>query len=278
MANLRILSDNAVDRALSVAASNTVAALPASNMQTDYKTEVWRTLSGSQSTITLTWPSSELVNCVIFAFSNLSPTATAFVRCYAENDATITSTILSQTLAPSTNFGDVGWGTAPIGSNAANYGGGAYGTIWFPSPRTVKKLSILITDLDNTSGYMEAGRLIVGNYWSPTYNAEAGATLGIVDTSKNERADSGELRTDRGTIHKTLSFEMNYLTNADRNQMYGIMRNGIYKPMFVCLTPESVDDTMGEQIHQLYGKMTRTSALKYQLLGQFSTSLELEEI
>lgn len=278
MANMRIIADNAFDRAATVTANITVPSLPVTNMQTDYKSEVWRTTGTGTVILTVTFNNAEIVSGIVMAFSNLSPAATVFTRFYNEAaDTTIAFQTPSTSFAPATNLNGISWGAGPIGANAYNVGGGVYATQWM-APQTCKKVSIVIQDATNPAGYLEASRLIIGNYWSPTYTAEAGASLGVIDTSKNERTDAGDLRTDRGTIHKTLSLDLNYLTNTDRNAFFSVMRNGINKPMFVTLVPESGDDTAGEQIYSVYGKMSRSSALKYQLLNMTSTSLEIEEI
>lgn len=276
--NLRVVFDNAADRALTLTATNTAATLPVTNLLTDYKSEVWRSTAASVPIITLTWGQSELVSCFILAFSNLSPSATFLVRCYTEStDGTAFYTAPLKTVVPGAPLGDVAWGAGPLGVNAFSYGGGVYAAIWFP-PQSVKKVSVVITDSSNPAGYIEAARVIVGNYWSPAYTAEAGASLGVIDTSKNERTDAGDLRSDRGTIHKTLNLDLNYLTNTDRNFFLGLMRSGTYKPMYLSLLPDSTDDQQGEQAYSVYGKMSRSTSLKYQLLNQFSTSLEIEEV
>lgn len=278
MANMRVVFDNAADRSLTLTATNSAGSLLPANMLTDFKSEVWRSSSlPSSLIITITWANAELINAAVLAFTNISPSATIRFRGYTE--ATDGIAVFDSLTSPlsGVNLSDLVWGGQPLGVNAYNYGGGSYAAMYGPGG-VYKKVTLIISDTTNPAGFIEVGRLIIGNYWSPTYTAEAGATLGVIDTSKNERTDAGDLRTDRGTIHKTLNLDLNYLTNSDRNVFLGLMRNGIYRPMFISLTPESTDDQQGEQAFQLYGKMSRPTSLKYQLLNQFSTSLELEEI
>jgi hypothetical protein len=179
--------------------------------------------------------------------------------------------------APASDFDAFGWGTEPLGVNAYAYGGGAYGVMWV-TPGTYQKVIIDITDTSNPLGYVEASRLVVGGYWSPTYTAEAGASVTVQDNSKHERTDAGDLRTDRGTIHKVINFDLNFLTTADRNSLWSVLRNnGMHTPVYVSLIPES-DDEIGEQIYQVYGKISKNGSIKYALLNQSTSQLEIEEM
>jgi hypothetical protein len=276
MANsLRVVYDNAADRA-TITASTTAGSLVPANMQTDYKSEVWRA-TGVTATLTITWTTGELVGMVAFPFSNLTATASLRVRGYG--NATDTTPLIDVTgmAAAGADFTSFYWGVDPLGANAYSYGGGAYGSLWFPI-NTYQKIVIDITDSPQ-SGYIECSRLVCGRYWTPTYTAEAGATISIIDNSKQERTDAGDLRVDRGTVHKVLNFDLNFLTQLDRNSLWNILRgNGLFKSVYVSLIPESTDDTIGEQIFQVYGKLSKSASIKYQLLNQFSTQLEIEEI
>lgn len=276
MANLRVVYDNAADRASSVVASTTAGALTTANLKSDYKSEVWRSTAAS-ATLTIQWATAELAGMLALPFCNLTSTATFRVRCYAVATDPTPAVDKTATACPGAQFDSFFWGSEPLGVNAYSYGGASYGCIWFPVG-TYQKIVLDITD-SSLSGYVEASRLVIGTYWSPTYTAEAGASINIVDNSKQERTDAGDLRTDRGTVSKSLSFDLNFLTQADRNSLFNILRgNGMYKPVYVSLIPESTDDQVGEQIFQVYGKLSKSGALKYNLWNQFATQLEIEEI
>jgi hypothetical protein len=149
--------------------------------------------------------------------------------------------------------------------------------MWLPNIFSVAKLVIDITDGSNPLGYVEASRAVCGTYWEPTYNAEYGVSVGMTDTSKQERTDAGDLRTDRGTIHKTMDFDLQVMPKEDRNFLYNILRgNGMYKPLFISMTPADAD-SVGEQVFQVYGKLSKAAAIKYVSFNMFSTSLEIEE-
>lgn len=86
MANLRIVTDNAVGRAASLVASSTAGALAVSNLQVDRKSSVWRAASTAAGLV-LRWDDPEEIGAVALPFCNLSPTATMRVRSSVEATA-----------------------------------------------------------------------------------------------------------------------------------------------------------------------------------------------
>ncbi len=225
MANLRIVNDNAANSS-TISASSTAGSLAASNLLTDVKAEVWRS-TGTSASLTLTWTNTKAIACVALPFSNLSATATMNVKVYTNaadgSPASQTGAVLCSAGATSTN----------PGVNQLAFGGGTYACVWF-SPRSCKKVVIDIVDTGNSLGYIEAARVVVGNYWTPEFNAEYDAQIGFEDRSISTRTDAGDLYTERGTMNKTLSFDMQFLSTTDRNQVWNIMRsNGTFSPVFV---------------------------------------------
>jgi len=86
MSNMRIVYDNAADRA-TVTASSTAGALVVANLLTDRKSDVWRA-TGPAASIYAAWPAAETIQAVALPFCNLSPTATMRVRVTNEPPAT----------------------------------------------------------------------------------------------------------------------------------------------------------------------------------------------
>jgi hypothetical protein len=168
----------------------------------------------------------------------------------------------------------VGTGVVPAGVNSYAYAGASYATAWL-AQTSVKKIVIDLVDTANT--YVEAARVVVGAYWTPVNNAEYGIQLTMVDTSRHERSDAGDLRTERGYMNKKINLDLSVMPAEDRNVIWSIARNGMSKPMFLSLTPE-ISDATEEQTYTLYGKLTQQSNIRYQFANQFDTSIELEEI
>jgi hypothetical protein len=279
--NLRIVTDNAADRA-TIAASTTAGSLTTANLKTDIKSEVWRA-TGTSATLTLTWTNAETVGCVVCAFANFTSLATMRARGYANvADVVGTATTLFDTAAiqccPPTPLGLWDWGNVPLGVNAYAFGGFVYGVVW-PTAANIRKLVIDIADSTNSNGYVEVGRIVCGPYWSPAINAEYGAQAVPIDSSTHQRTDAGDLFTNRGFRSKALSFDMGSMTAADRIRVWDIfVTNGKTRPLFLSLSPQNNDDPTLEQQNQVYGKLNDTSAVAFKTLGVFATKIDIEEV
>lgn len=277
--NLRVIYDNATDRS-TITASSTAGVLVASNMKDESKTSVWRSTSTS-ATITMTWPTLEIMSGVILPFCNLTQTATIRLRGYSDIGGTVlifdTGAVLA---APNISFGILNWGTTQLGVNTYAYGGGTYGRCWVPlhSIGAVQNLRIDIVDTTNPQGYIECSRIVCGAYWSPVYNAGYGMSVTYADNSVNERSDAGDYITTIGTRHKVIPVDMSNMLATDRTKFISLIRgNGKSKPIFLSIFPNDVD-TEKEQTYQIYGKMSQISAIAFSNPLLYTSQLDIEEI
>lgn len=276
MPNLRALFDNAADRA-TLTASTEAPNLPAANLKTNLKGQVWRS-TASSATLTLTWPIAESLRCVALPFSNLTSTATIRVQGYALPTDTITNLDTGTKLAaPYQPLGLWDWGNIPLGVNAYAYGGHAYGVIYFPIVN-VRKIVITITDTNTVQGYIEAGRLVAGNYWEAQRNADWGAAWQMDDRSRHERTHGGDLMTEIGARNRKLSFTLGSMSEGDRAQFVAYMAGfGMAAPIFLSIFPEASDPTL-EQTFMLFGKLSQTSQMQAQYFDLYAAPIEIEEI
>jgi len=277
MANLRIVHNNVADNYLSLTASSEAGTLVATNLVADLKSKVWRGATLSE-TLTVTWATTQTIRMVALPFCNLSATATIRVQLYTNvGDATPildTGAVLSNAY---TVFDQIGWGAAPPGVNSFYYGGGTYATVWF-ALQSVTKAVISIVDTGSANAYVEASRLVIGDYWTPLLNFDHGAKLELVDNSKHQRTESGDLVSSRGIRYKKLTMQFSYMQAADRTQMLAIIQaNGKHTPMFLSMFPESTD-LQEAQMYQIYGKQPTLSGLRRVRSGRDTGSLVLEEL
>ena len=282
MSNMRILYNNVADKA-TLTASSTAGSLGVAALLTDIKSDVWRATSGVAQ-ITATWSLAQVVGVVVLPFCNLSGGATIRVRGYtlATDALPLLDTGYTQaaTTIPLDTTDTWSWGLDPLGVNAYTYGSGYGSRTYAVSWVTVGAYEKLVIDIDDTynpAGYVEVSRLVAGYYYEASINPQHGVDVGIADTSKHERSDAGDLITNRGTTHKTLSLNLSVMPVADRNIVWRLLRNGVSKPFFLSLVPNATD-AMEEQVFQIYGKLSRQGAIKYQFVNQYNTTLEVEEI
>jgi len=276
MANkLRIVSNNAADRA-TLSATTTAGSLVVANLQNDYKSDVYRSTATS-ATITATWSATETIGMVALPFCNLTSTATIRVKLYT-NTADVspvydTGALNAGASVPTTAYD---WGNTPLGVNSYSYVGAAYARLWF-TQTPCKKMEVIISDASNTSGYIEAGRLVCGAYFTPTMDAELDVSWETIDTSISERSEASDLISSLGVRSRKMSFSLQNMTPADRLAIINIFKsNSTTRPLFVSLFPDDADVDQ-ERLYQIYGKMSKTNAVTIAYWNAYATTIEIEE-
>lgn len=275
MPNLRIVYDNKADFPSSISASSTSGNLYISNTQTEYKTQIHRSI-GSSVTYTLTWETGITVGCVGLPATNLTPDSTVQVKLYSTTTATTLVADSGQLLAaPGLDLEMWDW-AAPLNVNTFSYGGLAKTTVWFDNQvENVKRCEIILNDTGpQSAGYIDCAKIIVGSFWSPEFNLEAGFEMGIVDTSNISRTDSGSLVADRGILHEFIRFDFSLLPEANRAQLTNILRKiGTSKNFLVSLLPNN-ENSSAEQDFIIYGKRTNNS-FSNRVYSYYGHSMEL---
>lgn len=273
--NLRIVYDNIISQASSLAATSSNSAYPVANLQSPSKTKVWRSTSTTAQTLTINWTTDQNISCVILPYTNLSSAATITIKLYNASSLIYTSsTTTAVTAVLSSPY------KPAIASGVYRYSFGINNCArkYFTQTAGVRKLEIILTDASNSDGYIEAATAITGTYWSPTYNTSFGVQIGVEDSSTTSRTQAGNLVTDIGTSNKTLQFELNYLTDTDRDYLFSIINSiGKKAPIYVSLFPEDTDPKK-EQTYQIYGKLRDMPTLTHPMYTVYSSSISIEEI
>lgn len=279
MPNLRILYENQLDAAdASLSASTSASSLVANNLRSDLKTKIHRSINKTV-TYTMTWLNPRLFNMAALMFTNLSSTATMRARLYTE--ATDLEPIYdtgAKLACASQPLGMWAWGSHPLGVNAFRFGGASHGRIYF-TDTMAKKLVLDVDDELGATSYIEASRLLCGQYWSPETNADYGME-GIYEfNTEHELSDAGDLRTERRPIRRGLAINLNWLKESgDQLMLHEIlMSNAMVRPIFISLFPESTDPAL-EQRHQMYCKLDGDTRMSHPSYGVFAVPMNLREI
>ena len=284
MPNLRIIHDNAADRAVLTAGSQAGALGPA-NLQLDRKSAVLRATGLTQS-ITATWPTEEAIACVALIFTNMTSSARMRVRGYERLDGSAPAIDTGWMMpCPEAPLESYPFGELPLGWNAYQWGGtntwarggGADAVAWF-APTFVRQLVIEVHCPDLREGYIEISRLVTGNYWSPENNAEYGASLQMQDTTEVYRTAAGTAKTAVGVSSEKLSINLGHLASDDRARLMRILREcGPVRPLLFSLFPENPDPLL-EQDHMLYGRVANLDAVSTPYYETYSAPLQIEGI
>jgi len=170
------------------------------------------------------------------------------------------------------------WGTVPLGANSYSYGGGTTARVWLNTTVSCKRVEVGFYDINNTSPYVEIGRLVIGSFWEGAKNVDYGATVTPVETGKHFRNDAGDLMTDIGTRHRRVTISLSKLSPAERNTLWRILwGNGMTKPLFFSLYPNDTDTSL-EQTNQCWCKLVTMPAMSTPSFLMYAAALELEEI
>jgi len=167
-----------------------------------------------------------------------------------------------------------GW-TAAQSASAYAYGGGAYARAWFPET-LFRAFAIDLVDTNNAQGYIEASKLVIGQYWAPTYNPTSGSATDV-DSTTHYRTDAGDLMSRASTVHKKVSIELQYMPAEDRATLANILGGSRARPVFFSLFPGHADLAL-ERDHTLIGKRMSDSEIAVQMAIRYGTKLDVESI
>lgn len=272
MSALRLIHDNAADRA-TIVASSTAGSLGVQYLKTDRKAEVHRSV-GTSVTYTLTWLEPEAIGGVGLPATNLTNMGEARIEAFDADDNMLADTGW-RFAAPGLDMESWDWEGDELNGNAFPDGYMAKSALWLPQVVAASKLVISLRDDYIEAGYIDCARIVAGNYWQPTYNAAYGAQTAIVDTTSASRTDAGDVVTDRGTKHDTMTLDLSVLLPPDRARMQKLMRsNGASRPVFISAVSTSGDPLM-VQDWIIYGRR-QNSALTYASYGIHSNQLQIE--
>lgn len=274
MPNLRVIWDNAADRASTLTASTTAGALVASNMQTDIKGQVHRS-TGTSVSYTLTWPGGETVGALGLPATNLTADATARMRLYSDTACTaLLADSGTQYACPGNTLELWDW-SEPLNANAFAYGGASKTGLWLASHYFAKGCIIDLADPGNPAGYIDCARLVVGRYRSPVWNASYGAEVDMPDTSVNVRNQAGDNQSDLGIRFDRMTLDLKLMPEADRAWLMSIIRSaGVSRNIFLSLLPNDAVP-VAEQDHMIYGKRANRP-LRFEAYQAYSNQVELE--
>lgn len=288
---LRIIRNNVTDTA-TITATSTASGFAVNNLKADAKTSVWRSTSLAVQTLTLTWATAQVIDSVAMAFTNLVSGSTVRIKLFAETADSVplldTGKVVNEyAYPPPAGFSSIGLSSFP-------YGGGAYLSAFFTA-QICKKITIEVDSSDlrgwitsfydwyfapsiltNPDGYVEISRLICGKSWRPEINCAYGLPIGTTDSSESARTDSGNLIIDRRTVHKTISLNMDFMTELDKRNLSELIRTvNKNKPVFLSVFPGSGWDQ--EQAGQIYGILDDV-AIDLWGCRLYSSELKLTEV
>lgn len=238
----------------------------AAYLQTMQPQDVWQSTSLTSLYFELDRGSAQPWNAVALLFTNATAAATWRIRAAADQVS----------LTDGSEDYDSGSVTLLAAGSDATWDR-SHGLLWMPAGVTSRWLRIDISDGANPAGYVRAGRLVVGNLWQPTRNAQYPIGWSHQDPSDLERTDGGALIPTARDVFLAADLRFDFLSEADAiEHLYEFRRlRGKRADLLAIADPD--DDTYLQQ-HILYGLITRDDQLLHAGFRRYQHRLQLEEL
>lgn len=267
MANLRILYNNVADIA-TITASTTASGFSIDNVKNTKKSSVHRS-TGNSVVYTLTWATSQKVNGVALPATNLESGATIRVQVYSTDSTTLISDSNNTQACKDRDIVLYNSTATPTYVDFA-FGGSTKTSVWFNSVLTTRKVVITI----NSSTTIDCARIVCGQYWESSRQVSNGITLGYQDSSEIVTTRSGNTYADRRPISETMSFSIEYISDADRQELQKIFKSwGANALLYICVFPDNTNPD-ATQNYSIYGRSNNNS-VQYTLYSLYSTNLDI---
>lgn len=136
---------------------------------------------------------------------------------------------------------------------------------------------VQIDDTANPAGYVELGRVFIGECWQPAYNASYGASIGYVSRTDVEEARSGAEYFDTRSAYRVFSGALDWLSEdeAMSRAMEMQRRMDVSGEALFIYDP---DDTRNLIRSSFLGRLRRLSAIEHPYLDTHKMALEIKEL
>lgn len=278
MANVRLAYPNDCDEAILAAVPAFHASLPPTNWQDQTRGRVGRSTVTSNQVVWGNFTALRTIAMCALGRHNLTSVGTAQLKLWAGLNRTGTlvynSTALPIGSGSITPWGQQPWGRFPWGAPRSTFPAPSW-AIWF-TPVGMLSFELTLNDPANPKSYLQASRLVLGNYFEPTTNMAYGAALAWKETSKLTRTEGGSLRTEASSPYRRWSLSLDALSEVERAAFLAIlqeagMRDDIFLSCFVGVGGNKERDYQGMV------KLVEMPDLAHPNFSEFSASVVFEE-
>jgi hypothetical protein len=218
-----------------ITAASAASTMPASNLNKPQPTDVWRSTSLTSQYIEIDLGSAKAVTIVALMFTNLTSAATWRVQA-----------------GTTTGVSNYDSGTVTAWAGATQNVDRPHALLDLTSAsKTYRYWKITLTDASNPAGYFEAGRVVLANAFQPTRTYALGAGRGFKDLTERADAFGGQLLYETKAKRPVISFEANWLTEAEMEANVLEIQRTLDGPALVMLTPETTTYRMGRMYYGL---------------------------
>lgn len=236
----RVIARNQVDSARLSSSVATLAGTSVENLKNDRRARVARWDDAALVSVYGDWNGGgAYVSGFCADRLNAEPAATVRFRGWPTADRSGGTSIDTGTVPPyiAPALGDLLFGVTPLGGDFwQGFGGYRYWTPYF-ARSLIASFQFDISDT-NSAGYIEVGRLILGDYFEPAANADYGLRLGWRENTEQEEMDGGSLPSDGRVPRRAATGTFSDLSEAERSAWFEITGYvGKRKPFLASFQP-----------------------------------------
>lgn len=274
MSNLRIIYNNVADTA-TITASSTAAGFSVDNLKNTQKTSVHRS-TGNNVVYTLTWAAYQQISAVALPATNLTVVSNIQVQFYdtVQSPTPFYDTGVIRATGSEKTILLQGGITEPTYKDFG-FGGATKTSIWLATTLNTKK--VVITIFNGTP--IDCARIICGTFWESSRQASNGISIDFSDSSEVTATRSGNTYVDRKPITNSISLDLEYLNDLDRQELLKIMRSwGSSGLIYLCVFPGTLNSGLpNEELNEtytIYGR-SQNNSVQYKLFSLYGTSLTI---
>lgn len=246
------------------------------NLQTHQPSEVWRS-NGLPAVISGQFKTPQPVTFVYLGYHNLSCASTIKIELAQDLEM---NGLFEKTYSLCYGIGGFGlepFGLTPFGSPVEDDSQPPF-LVWLPEiPVNYLFFRVTINDPSNPDGNIQAGRLALGKYWSPSMaNIMWGYSQKRERVQKGKRGRLGIRRSFRTESYRTVNLSFEYLTAEDYETLDKMEQEcGDFKNILVSVYPEL--GTTEESKHVMLGFIEESSGFSRQNVAFRNYSLTIGE-
>ena len=273
--NLKLLAGSLLDD-VSLAVTSEHNDYPIENLQNNQPSQKWRSSSAAVQTIIALLTEDTPISAFALWAHNLTEDSSLRLELSQESDfSTLEYDATFDGLDPYYGLGEGPLGLHGLGgySDAATIY--PYTVHWFEVV-IARYVRITLTDTANANGYLQAGRLMLGQEWSPTVNHDWGAAIKTQDDSALIRTRGGGLRATPHVPYRVIDVGFSWLDENDLAELERIRHlTGKRGGALISVYPN--EGGTRERLYTVFGRLTSWSENSRQPTHLYYSGLHIEE-
>jgi len=271
----KILGTSHLD-GVTLAATSQAGTYVVENLTNVQPGKIWRSTSAAAQTITGDFGEEKRSTAFCLYAHNLSNDGSATVRVTLSNDSGHSDIVYDTTVEATDPL--YGWGEGPYGMEG--YGGYTsegwtqrFTVIWFDATVVARYFRCIITDTANAYGYVQAGRIKVGQHID--IPVVAGYGMGWTEQTEMTRTRGGALRSDSRDPYRYANGTTAVLDKIQEGDLLEVFRS-VGKRSDVLWSAFPDDNTAQTRRNTILGRLTDYGAAEIQQVGS-TVTFSIEE-